>query len=205
MITLSIYFAFALNRWSENENEKKLESFYLQNIQKDVERSIKNLEFHLRSDTSQLKGAERLDHFLEQGIGVNRDSLIKYLNSFNTNPEFKVDNYSYQSILQSGDYRMIKNEQLRNLLDRFFLDLIPSVVSSEGYYLDRLNEHYFPIKETVFLGKSQTFLKIERLFDPVFIDTVWVLPAYIRQEMRQLSRALEAANELLSIIKKELA
>ncbi|GEM_PF-3767254 len=204
LITLGIYLAFALNNWGESRKEREAEAFYLSNLLGDVERSITQLEFHLRSDSSQLSGARVLDGLLAQGRRVDRDSLRNYLNSFNTNPRFRMDNYSYQSLLQSGEYRTIRSDSLRNQLDRFFLQLLQGVITTEGYYLDRLDEYYYPVKESVYMGRSNEFVNIDRLFDPVFRDNVYVLPAYIRQEMSHLKVTLDAAYALKEQIERQL-
>ncbi|GAB5523569.1 MAG: hypothetical protein Roseis2KO_14410 [Roseivirga sp.] len=204
LITLGIYLAFALNNWGESRKEREAEAFYLGNLLADVDRSISQLEYHLRIDSSQLSGAIMLDGLLAQGRNVDRDSLRNYLNSFNTNPRFRMNNFSYQSLLQSGDYRIIRSDGLRNQLDQFFLQYLEGVITTEGYYIDRLNDHYFPVKESVYVVRSNEFRNIDRLFDPGFKDHAYVLPDYIRQEMRQLKVTLDVAYALKEQIVKEL-
>ncbi|MCE7994226.1 MAG: hypothetical protein HEP71_19720 [Roseivirga sp.] len=204
LITLGIYLAFALNNWGESRKEGKLEAFYLGNLQTDVDRNIVQLERHLRLDSSQLSGARTLDGLLAQGRRADRDSLRNYLNSFNTNPRFRMNNYSYQSLLQSGDYRIITSDSLRNQLDHFFLELLEGVITTESYYLNRLDEHYYPVKESVYVARSDEFINIDRLFDPVFKDNVYTLPAYILQEMRHLKVTLDAAYALKDHIQQQL-
>ncbi len=204
LITLGIYLAFALNNWGESRKEREAEAFYLGNLLADVDRSIRQLQYHLSMDSSQLSGARVLDGLLAQGRDADRDSLRNYLNSFNTNPRFRMNNYSYQSLLQSGDYRIIRSDSLRNQLDYFFLQLLEDVIATEGYYLDRLDKHYYPIKERVYVVRSNEFINIDRLFDPVFKDNVFVLPDYILQEMRQLKVTLDAAYALKEQIAEDL-
>jgi len=204
LITLGIYLAFLLNNWNEQSKEVKLEAFCLTNLLADVERSINQLEFHLRLDTSQMSAAIVLDGLLAQGNRVDRDSLRNYINAFNTNPRFRKDNYSYQSLLQSGDYRIIQSDSLRNKLDRFFLQLLEGVITTEAYYIDRLNQNYFPVKESVYMARSDEFVGIERLFDLSFRDNVYTLPAYIRQEASHLKITLKAAYDLKSQLQNEL-
>lgn len=193
LITMGIYLAFALNNWGESRKERDLEKFYLGNLLTDVDRSIVQLERHLRMDSFQLKGARALDGLLAQGRRADRDSLRDYLNSFNANPRFRTNDYSYRSLLQSGDYRIIRSDSLRNQLDQFFLELLEGVIITEDYYIDRLYKHYYPIKESVYMARSNEFINIDRLFDPVFKDNVFTLPAFIRQEMGQLEVTLDAA------------
>ena len=204
LITLGIYLAFAVNNWNEGRKELGLEQFYLTNLLADVERSIRQLERHQGLSTSQLEAAGILDGLLAQGSRVDRDSLRSYLNAFNTNPRFRVSNYSYQSLLQSGDYRIIRSDSLRNTLDRYFLELLPGVVTTEGYYLDRLDVHYYPVKESVYMARSNEFININRLFDPVFKDNVFALPAYIRQELSHIKAALEAGYALAEVVEGEI-
>ncbi len=204
LITIGISLAFVLSSWNERRQERKLEQFYLNNIKGDVEQSIRLLEYHLALDSSQVTGAQRLYELLREGSGVDRDSLRIYLNSFNTNPRFKVQDYNYQSLLQSGNYKIVRNDSLRETMDEFFLDLIPNVVITEGYFLDRLDTYYFPVKERIYIAYSNSFQNISGLFDPFFIDNVFVIPAYASQEMRQLNRALIAGKALVEKIQGEL-
>ena len=204
LITLGIYLAFALNNWNESRKEGKLEQFYLNKLLTDVERDIAQLEWHLQIDSSHIAGARVLDALLAQGRSVDRDSLKSFLNAFNVNPSFRMADFSYRSLLQSGDYRILRSDSLRNELDRFYLELMPGVIITEEYYRNRLNEKYFPIKESVYMARSQEFINIDRLFDPVFRDNVYVLPAYIRQEMSQLELTLEAARQLSEGIRQQL-
>ncbi len=204
LITLGIYLAFAVNNWGETRKERKLEQFYLSNLLADIDRCIQQIHWHRVLAETHRNGAEGLDALLAQGQSVAKDSLILYLNSFNINPQFKIYNTSYQSILQSGDYRIIKSDELRKDLDRFFLELLPEVVSLEEYYQERLKEQFFPIKESVYMTRSQTLIEMERLFDSVFRDNVFVLPAYIDQEDRQLIQSLEAAQALKARIESNI-
>ena len=196
LLTLGIYLALVINNWNEDRKDRNAEQFYLTKVLEDVNRSIANLEFHLALNENQLQGAKRLDQLLDQGNLVNKDSLKIYLNSFNRNPRFQNANYSYQSLLQSGDYPLIKNRNLRTALDEFYLNDIPNVIITESYYLDRLHQHFFPVKEQVYLGKLDAFLEIERLFDPIFREHVFVLPPFIQQEMNQIKGALVAGRQL---------
>ena len=202
LITLGIYLAFTVNNWSEARKEDKLEQFYLDNLLGDIDRCIQQLHWHRVLIETHRNGALGLDKLLAQGNKASQDSLTIYLNSFNVNPKFSIYNASYQSILQSGDYRVIENEDLRKDLDRFYLELMPGVVTVEGYYHERLDQHYFPVKESVYMARSQSFINKERLFDPIFRDNVFVLPAYIDQEERQLKQALEAAQEIKKLIEE---
>ncbi len=204
LITLGIYLALFINNWNESKKEQELEQFYLNNLLTDVDRSISSLQRHWILDSVQLIGAKRLDQLLDEGHNVDMDSLRIYLNFFNTNPRFEIPNFSYQALLQSGDYQVIRNKELRHAMDEFFLDLLSGVVITEGYYIDRLNEYYFPVKETVYMAKSNSFINIERLFHPVFKENVYALPAYINQEMRQIKRALEASQKLRKDIQLEI-
>lgn len=201
LITMGIYLAFAVNNWSETRKERKLEQFYLSKLLADVDRGIGQLEKHIRLAESHESGAKVLDRLLEKDSReVDKDSLINYLNSFNVNPRFQITDFSYQSLLQSGDYRILRSDSLRNELDKFYLEQMPAVVTTESWYRQRLDEHYYPIKESVYMTRSRSFIGIERLFDPRFRDNVYVLPAYITQEKRQLEITLEAAKMLKQLI-----
>jgi len=202
LITMGIYLAFAVNNWSELRKEDQLEQFYLTKLKADVGRSIDQIHWHRVLIQTHLNGARGLDGLLAQGNQANRDSLKLYLNSFNINPVFKNFDASYQSILLSGDYRILKNDRLRNELDKFFLELMPAVITTEGWYHQRLNQHFFPVKESVYLARSQSFNNIDKLFDPVFRDNVYVFPEYIDQEDRQLKITLEAALALKELIEE---
>lgn len=204
LITLGIYLAFLLGSWNESRKERKLEQFYLGNLAAEVDRSINQLNWHLRIDSVHIDGARVLDGLLAQGRRVDRDSLKLYLNSFNVNPRYRLNNYSYQSLLESGDYRMIQSNELRNSLDQFFLEFLPGVITTEDWYLERLDKQFYPIKESVLMARSGEFIDINRLFDPQFRDNVYVLPSYIHQEMRQLKTTLEAAKELKKAIEAEM-
>lgn len=196
LITLGIYLAFAVNNWNDIRKERKLEQFYLSKLLADVTLSIDQLERHIALAENHSEGAAILDGLLAQGKTVDRDSLKTYLNAFNMNPRFPSTDYSYQSLLQSGDYRIIRSDSLRNALDHFYLEQIPGVITTESWFRQRLESQYYPVKESVYMVRSQTFLNIDKLFDPVFRDNVYVLPAYINQEKMQLEATLEGGKAL---------
>ena len=202
LITLGIYLAFAVNNWSETRKERKLEQFYLTKLLADVDRSVSLLEWHIELAESHKAGAAVLDGLLAQGRRVDQDSLKRYLNAFNVNPRFQIADFSYQSLLQSGDYRIIRSDSLRNALDHFYLELMPGVVTTENWFRERLDDKFYPIKESVYLVRSQTFQDINRLFDPIFRDNIYVLPAYIQQEEQQLIATLKAAELLRQLIQE---
>ena len=204
LITVGISLAFVLNNWNESRVERKMERFHLASIQTDVQATIDNLRRQYHLDTNQLVGARQLFKLLVQGRSVDEDSLRAYLNVFNTNPKFAPKDFNYQSLLQSGDYRIVRNEVLRKKMDEFFLDRLPSVSVTEGYYLKRLSDYYFPVKERIYIAHTSSWSNYEGLFDPFFIDNVFALPAYINQEMRQITRAITSGEELLVMLEQEL-
>lgn len=203
LITLSIYLAFVVNNWNEDKKERQLEQFYINKLLEDVNSCIDILEYQMSLANTHKAYALKLDGLLEAGQRANRDSLRIYLNAFNSNPPFVPVDYSYKSLLQSGDYRILHDQDLRNQLDRYFLEILPSVVSAEGYYSTWLSK-YFAVKEDVYMVKSDDFVNIQRLFDLKFKDIVFSIPAYVNQEIGQLERALESGRSLKSRLEASL-
>ncbi len=191
LITLSIYLAFVVNNWNETKKEKQLEEFYLNNLLEDVNSCIGILEYQISLSNTHKKYSIKLDSLLDLGQAADKKFLRLYLNAFNQNPPFIPVDYSYKSLLQSGDYRILSDQNLRNELDKYFLEILPSVVSAEGYLTSWLAK-YFAIKEDVYVVKTDQFLNIEKLFTLKFKDIVFSIPVYVNQEIGQLQRALDS-------------
>lgn len=119
VVVLGITIAFGLNNWRENRQNAKLEQQYLKNMKEDlVKDTVRLVEIK-----EEMTGVfTRINRMLELSPNKdNADSIPKYLGALNYDFFiFFPEDYTYQTLQQSGDIAIIQNDSIRQVISHLY-------------------------------------------------------------------------------------
>ncbi len=120
IVIIGITIAFSLNRCSENAKEEKLRHQYLQSLKEDIETDEKVLATNLELLKSKKELLLKTFRYFNPQL-PKRDSILM-TNFFKTLPliEFSPKNTTYQTMVNSGDYSLINNFNLKTAIQEHY-------------------------------------------------------------------------------------
>jgi hypothetical protein len=122
LVVIGILIALQINNWNENLKNNKLEISYLQRIYEDLENDL--IQFDRTTKLAEERNKRVL--FLEQAIEDsqliidNSDYFIKSIIYANYTFRPPISNHSFEEIKSSGRLALIKNEDLRVSIAKYY-------------------------------------------------------------------------------------
>lgn len=113
IVIIGISIAFSLNKCSENNQNKKIQKLYLENLKDDIETDKTNLESNLEKLNAKDKVLANTYKYYSP-LSPKRDSVLFYsfLKSVQV-IEFSPKNTTHLTLMNSGDLKLIDNFELR--------------------------------------------------------------------------------------------
>ena len=132
IVLLGITIAFWLSNLGEEKKERQLEEVYLTDIANDLDKDIEDLTFAIYQNNKKYDQLiQGYKYYLEGGPKVSADSLVFYAQLIGNYFHFQPNNYTYISLQQSGDFKIIKDPGLKKSL------IDSSVLSFQEFSLKR--------------------------------------------------------------------
>lgn len=145
IVIIGISVAFWLNNVASQNNEKKLETKFIQDLRNDLESDSlildSNIKFNKRK-VELLSNAVELMYEDEQRL--YSDSLIQLVLRIGNFDFFNSESFTLKSLLQSGDIKLISSDDLKKELLRL-LSMYESIDRSQRNLLQALDDNYFPL------------------------------------------------------------
>ena len=122
-----------------------MESAYLADIKSDLQDDYKSLSFSIRKNEAKFKTLRKGIRYY-QGVdnGVTLDTLVSYAGLIGNYYHFIPNDYTYISLQQSGDFKIISNRDLKKSLVKLY-GLLDLIEREQDNVLSGLDENYFPI------------------------------------------------------------
>ena len=151
LVIIGILIALQINNWNIENSNKKIEKQLLISLKDDFTKTKINIEKTIELQTNVLNLTKSLMiHYLEKKYDVSKDSMFAMIVT-GTSSFWRIEpiNGTYQSMLSSGDSKLLKNKNLLQSLTEFngevsygfedhnvCLDLILKII-------DELGDHSF--------------------------------------------------------------
>lgn len=119
IVIIGISIAFALNNWATQRKDSKVKKQYLQGLILDQ----KNEMEHLESNIAKLKNNIAAIEALYLHIGKNlprKDTVISKLFNLGKTIDFAPKNFTYNSLINSGDFKLIEDFNLKNEIEKHY-------------------------------------------------------------------------------------
>lgn len=204
IVIIGISIAFYLNNLAEIKKENRLEAKYIADIRADLVKDSSNLSFSIKFSDQKIQRLERLLGLLmSDGQRIYKDSLMSQVGIIGNYVFFHTESFTLNSLLQSGDIKLIESETLKKelLRLRWMFDMIER---DQNNFLQALDNNYYPMV----MAKSD--LIENKMIDEEFYYGVsfknWVAYTYNdSNNMRSgYSSNLKQVRKIISIIDESL-
>ncbi len=203
IVILGISIAFGLNNWAASRNDEKQKIKYLQNIKKDLEADI------IQLDTNRIELIKRSQHIrqIRQFIGrpnPRKDTLLPKLFNLPIPIDFRPRNITYQTLINSGDFKLIDDFELKTSIQEHYLEYeyILEVYTRQNIIVDKYVGDFFM--------KELNYQSIYRDRDYSFMDTSFFgnmigaqLDTFMKKE-KASENGIQRCRALITAINAEL-
>jgi hypothetical protein len=152
IIVFGITLSLMVERWRENAHERAVEKKFLLGLRVDLQNDI----LQLKSDSASYYDLNNGWHYLRNaGIhktNLNRDSLIKYTNTLTNTTEFIPNDSRFEALKSSGQFNVIENDSLQNLILDLYQNKIASLKLTTSYITNFKVQQLLP-----FLSKNMRY------------------------------------------------
>lgn len=117
IVILGITIAFWLSNLGEDRKERRLEIQYLNDLRADLEKDLELLNSSIASnDRKMQKLGEAISFFQGQNPALTYDSMPVYADIVGNYNFFEPSDYTYISLQQSGDFKVLQDKDLKKSL-----------------------------------------------------------------------------------------
>lgn len=122
LVVIGILIALSINNWNEKRKTRDNEIIYLNNIKRDLQLSITEMNQFIDRHNSLINSANTvLEHINGKSVD-DWNSINKHLVDIYTWKSFYLFNNTYQELKNSGNFSIISNDSIKN--DLLNLDLL---------------------------------------------------------------------------------
>lgn len=203
-IILSIYLALSIEGWAEKKNEQKKLIHYYRNISDELIKDTVSLSEIIIFTQKQLDVLYKQIDMLRFYKPEYQDSVISIYQNMLTSQIFSSSSMvSYQSMVVSGDIKLIEKLEIRdNLIE--LKEAYESLKLWEDLYMDffrneLMNSYYesFDMMETKIIVKDY-------FTTPFFRNLVVKYYSFNKSRLEETKAALVKAKGVLAVLSKEL-
>ena len=119
IVVIGISIAFSLNSLKENLSNSKHKTQYLENMTLDIDKELKELNRINLEIQSKLKTIREIKPFLGSR-SENRDTIVSKVFELARMVNFYPENTTYQTLINSGDMKLIDDFQLRRSIEEHY-------------------------------------------------------------------------------------
>lgn len=144
LVIVGISIAFWLSELAEDAKKDELEKQYLQDLKEDLIEDIELLDYLTLLNQDKAEKLNRaLSYYVNPNVKLNLDSVTTYAAVIGNLNMFQPNNFTYVSLKQSGDFKIIKDHDIRKTLVKLYSSY--ETVDLEQQNLMRaLDDHYYP-------------------------------------------------------------
>lgn len=195
IVIVGISIAFGLNNWASDKNDQNLKQKYLDNLRE-----------NLLADTLQLhKNIETLNHRIrisQKTINAFRtksnrlDTVLNYIYQIPLPVDFRPRDIVYQSMINSGDFRLIEDFDLKNKIQQHYIDNehITEVYERQNIIVEKYLGNFFIEKmnyEQLYQGDFSC------LNDLGFINSIQAMLGTYQLKIDVSKEGIESASSLI--------
>lgn len=145
IVLLGITIAFWLSNLGEEKKESRLEEAYIQDLNTDLIQDQKALQYSIKENEEKFETLKQAYlYFSKSESKIPMDSLIGFAQTIGNYFHFTPNDYTYLSLQQSGDFKILKDRTLKKSLIELY-GLYGLINVEQVNVIDALDRNYFPI------------------------------------------------------------
>jgi len=142
IVIIGVSVAFWLSQIGAEKKEDQIRHKYFSELHGDIAYDLKNLEFYIRVNSEKIEEIMHVVSFYEN-VELNKDSIIMNIFEIGQYSFFNPRDFTYQSIIASGDFKLIDNPEIKKNLIRLYSEY-RTIEKVQNNYLDALDNNFFP-------------------------------------------------------------
>lgn len=119
LVVIGITLAVAINNWNEERHNSQQQKLYLESLVADVEKEIVQLNENIQGVDEKLALIKQVKPFLGTKQS-NRDTIVRKVFELARLINFYPENTTYQTLINSGDMKLIDDFKLRKKLENHY-------------------------------------------------------------------------------------
>ena len=117
LVVVGILIALYINNWNESRKDRIKERAILKELHKDFKENLREFNTLKSIHINSLKASEKFKYYINHSdLFSVKDSIAKYYFSAFNSTSYTPSNGVVESLISSGEYKIIKNDTLRNYL-----------------------------------------------------------------------------------------
>ena len=145
IVLLGITIAFWLSNLGEAKKERALEKVYLEDLKNDLQDDLKSLEYSITNNKKKFSTLSKgIQYYQGVDNGLTLDSLVNYAGLIGNYFHFSPNDYTYISLQQSGDFRILSSQELKKSIIELY-KLYEFIDVEQLNVLSALDLNYFPV------------------------------------------------------------
>lgn len=121
IVILGITIAFNLNSWGENRNSKKEKIKYLLNLKKNLEADTLSLDSNILLLQQRITDITTIRKYIRVP-NLRMDTILPKFYNLSSSIAYRPRNIIYQTLINSGDFKLIDNFELKTLIQEHYLN-----------------------------------------------------------------------------------
>ena len=204
LVVVGISIAFWLSERSEENKKDRLEKQYLSDLLEDLEADVDLLEYLDALNQQKLEFLSRgAAFYTDPNTNLTVDSIPKYADKIGNLHIFDPNDFTYSTLQQSGDFKIIKSHDVRKQLIKLYSSY-ETIDVEQTNLVQALDDNYYP---TYFENYE---MMTDRIANPQFFRSTFMsnfLAFTINQTntiMVYFERSRNIAGQTCELIRKEL-
>src|SRR5690554_1744176 len=128
IVIIGITIAFSLNKCSLEKENKKLSKMYLVNLRSDLEHDKATLEKNILTFETKVKKIIDVKKLLNSGQTINASHNMLIFEIYDLE-KFKPNNVTYNTLLNSGDFKLIRDFELRKAIEAHYNNVYDKIIA----------------------------------------------------------------------------
>ena len=203
IVILGITIAFSLNSWAENTKSKKEQVKYLEYLQKDLESDILTLDSNVVTLKQRIEDVNIIRKY-SFTPSPRMDTVLAKFYNLSLPINFRPRNITYQTLINSGDFKLIDDFDLKTLIQEHYLkyDEVQEVYQRQDIITEKYVGNYF-INELnfrdIYENKNYSFMQTN-----YFSNMIGAQSSTFQIKVLASNEAKTSCIKLMNAIKKEL-
>lgn len=203
LVVIGILIALQINNWNQDRLDRNEERSYYRNIKRQLVEDQKGIEGSVEYNNGFLKQYAYASGIIAQNDRSAVDSLARITMNLRRSSDFHRQSNIYQALVNSGEIKLLRNQQIIEGLQRL----------EETYiYMNKLEETHSQavmnfIIPNIFSSIRVMDLKVEepdKLYSFEFQNQFTLLSGLMLEKNDVYNRALDRISNLIGLIDKEL-
>ena len=202
LVVIGILIALGINNRNAENTERNAEQNFYRNIKQQLLDDAKNINSQIRYNTGYTKQFNYAVSLIESNDRSQKDSLGKIAVNLMNNSDFDRQGNIYETMVNSGDIKLVKNDEIIEKLRRLEETYI-YVNRMESIHFDAMMSFVPQVLQSIQLH-SKTIQNENRLYGYEFQNLFVISLRVMNEKDGVYNRALSEIKSIISLIDKEL-